>query len=65
HGDYGTKWLILTQKMLDEFKADMTALETDGTLKPLTDEMLHDIFYTRDFNVSSTDKIYQTPDIPN
>lgn len=65
HGDYGTKWLILTQKMLDEFKADMTALETDGTLKPLTDEMMHDIFYTRDFNVSSTDKIYPTPNIPN
>lgn len=63
--DYGTKYLILTQKMLDEFKADMTALETDGTLKPLTDEMMEAIFYTRNFNQSATDKMYPTPDIPN
>ena len=63
--DYGTKYLILTQKMLDEFKADMTALETDGTIKPLTDEMMEKIFYIRNFNESNTDKMFPTPDIPN
>ena len=65
NGDYGTKYQILTQKMYDEFKADMTALETDGTLKPMTDTMLQEMFYIRDFNESSSDKMYPTPEIPN
>lgn len=63
--DYGTKYLILTQKMLEEFKADMDELENKGILKPLTDKMMEDIFYTRNFNESETDKMYPTPDIPN
>ena len=63
--DYGTKYLILTQKMLEDFKADMDELENKGILKPLTDKMMEDIFYTRNFNESETDKMYPTPDIPN
>lgn len=38
-GDYGLQYYIMTQDMFDEFKADMEALEKDGTLRPLTDEM--------------------------
>lgn len=38
-GDYGVQYYIMTDEMFDEFKADMDALEADGTLKPLTDEM--------------------------
>ena len=64
-GDYGTKHYILTQKMYDEFKEDMDQLETDGVVKPLSDEMLYDIFHIRDFNNSSTDRMYPTPEIPN
>lgn len=63
--DYGVKYLILTQKMRDEFKADMKALEDDGTIKPLTEEVLYDIFHIRNFNQSATDKMYKTPEIPN
>ena len=51
--------------MLEEFKADMDELENKGILKPLTDKMMEDIFYTRNFNESETDKMYPTPDIPN
>ncbi len=65
NGDYGTKYQILTQKMYDEFKADMKALETDGTLKPMTEDMVKEIFYIRNFNESTSDKMYPTPDIPN
>lgn len=64
HNDYGVKYEIRSQKMLDEFKADMDALETDGTLKPLSEEMLEAIFRCRDFNTNN-DKMYPTPDIPN
>ena len=63
--DYGRKWIMMTQTMLDEFKADMKALEDDGTLKPMTEQMLYDMFHVRNFNVSSTDKLYPTPKIPN
>jgi len=65
HNDYGVKFELRTQKMLDEFKADMKALEDDGTLKPMTESMLHDMFYVRNYNESTTDKIFPLPDIPN
>ena len=65
HGDYGTKYSILTQKMLDEFKEEMTALETSGEVKPMTEEVLYGIFHERDYNKSATDKLFPTPDIPN
>lgn len=64
-GDYGNKSLILTKKMYDEFKADMKALEDDGTLKPLSEQMLYDMVHVRNFNLTQNDKTYQTPDIPN
>ena len=64
-GDYGNKKYVLTQEMLDEFTADMKALEDDGTIKPITEEMVHDIMYCRHFNESSTDRLLPTPDIPN
>ncbi len=38
-GDYGIQYYIMTQDMFDEFKADMDALEADGTLRPLSDSM--------------------------
>lgn len=38
-GDYGIQYYIMTQDMFDEFKADMEALEKDGTIRPLTDSM--------------------------
>ena len=64
-GDYGNKKYVLTQEMLDEFTADMKALEDDGTIKPITEEMVHDIMYCRHFNESSTDRLLPTPNIPN
>ena len=63
-GDYGTKNFILTQKMYDEFKADMEQLVTDGVIKALPEQMHYDIFHIRDFNTNS-DKMYKTPNIPN
>ncbi|MBD5240207.1 MAG: hypothetical protein HDS64_10675 [Bacteroidales bacterium] len=38
-GDYGLQYYIMTQDMFDEFKADMEALEADGTIRPLSDEL--------------------------
>lgn len=38
-GDYGVQHYIMTDDMYDEFKEDMYALEKDGTLKPLSEEM--------------------------
>ncbi|MDE7111476.1 MAG: M60 family metallopeptidase [Muribaculaceae bacterium] len=38
-GDYGIQYYIMTQDMFDEFKADMEALEKDGTIRPLSDAM--------------------------
>ncbi len=64
-GDYGDKKYVLTEEMLDEFTADMKALEDDGTIKPITEEMIHDIMYCRHFNESTTDRLFPTPDIPN
>ena len=64
-GDYGNKCFVLTEEMLDEFTADMKALEDNGTIKPITEEMIHDIMYCRHFNESSTDRLLPTPDIPN
>ena len=51
--------------MLDEFTADMKALEDAGTIKPITEEMIHDIMYCRHFNESNTDRLLPTPNIPN
>ncbi len=64
-GDYGNYNYVMTQEMYDEFKADMKALEDDGTLKPLSEEMLHDMFYCRHLNESKTDRLYPTPTIAN
>ena len=64
-GDYGNKKYVLTQEMLDEFTADMKALEDNGTIKPITEEMVHDIMYCRHFNESNTDRLLPTPNIPN
>ena len=64
-GDYGDKNFVITQKMYDEFKADMDELEEKGVIQPLSDQMLYDIFHIRDFNASNTDRMYVTPDIPN
>lgn len=64
HNDYGVKYSIMTEAMLEEFKNDMKALETDGTIKPMTDQMLYDMFHCRDFNMNG-DKMYPTPNIPN
>ncbi len=56
--DYGWKAYIMTQAMYDEFKADMKALVDNGTLKPMTDEMVRTISYSApDYHVR--------PNIPN
>lgn len=64
-GDYGYKNFIFTKEMRDEFIADMKALEDNGTIKPLPEQMLKDIFYCRHFNESATDRLIPTPTIPN
>lgn len=57
-GDYGTQYYIMTDDMYDEFKADMYALENDGTLKAVDDEMLQQLMYQK-----ATE--YAVPTIPN
>lgn len=57
-GDYGTQYYIMTQDMYDEFKADMDALVTDGTLRTIPEDMLQKMFYVKATN-------YDAPDIPN
>lgn len=53
-GDYGNKWLVLTDKMYDEFKEDMDELG----LKTLSDDMVEAI--------SDNAEMYQTrPTFPN
>ena len=39
-GDYAERWYICTPEQLEEFKADMDALETAGEVKALPDEIL-------------------------
>ncbi len=56
--DYGIKRYLMTQAMYDEFKADMQALVDNGTLKPMTDDMVRTIsYYGPDYHVR--------PNIPN
>lgn len=57
-GDYGIQHYIMTDDMYDEFKADMDALEANGTLKPLSEEMR--------MKISVIDApTFTQPDIPN
>lgn len=42
-GDYGNKWFVLTEDMLNEFKADMQALIDSGELQPMDETMVNDI----------------------
>ena len=48
-GDYSKKYYIMTKEMYDEFMADMDALVKSGEIKPLTDQMLHDINYCKNW----------------
>lgn len=47
--DYTSGWCILTHDAYDEFKEDMDALVTDGTLKEMDDDMIAAISYTEDW----------------
>jgi len=64
-GDYGKKRYVCTQKMYDEFKADMEALVTSGEIKAMPEGMKEAMFNCRHLNASKTDKIYSTPNIAN
>lgn len=44
-GDYGIQYYIMTDDMYDEFKADMQALEDNGTLKPMPEDLRLKISY--------------------
>lgn len=57
-GDYGIQHYIMTQEMFDEFKADMTALEEQGLVRPLPDQL-------RDNIARAAFPTYSTPNIPN
>lgn len=57
-GDYGTQYYVMTQDMFDEFKADMEALEKDGTIRPLSDAM-------RDKISKVHSPSFSKPEIPN
>ena len=62
--DYTSGSFIMTQNMIDEFKADMQALVDDGTLKTLSEEQLNALLHTEPFNTSSR-QTFKTPTIPN
>lgn len=47
-GDYGGYFYLMSDDMYDEFKADMDELVTKGELKPMTEQLVHDIFYCPD-----------------
>ena len=42
-GDYGNKWMIITPKMYNEFKADMDALVKSGEIKAMPEGMVEAI----------------------
>lgn len=42
-GDYGNKWMIITPKMYNEFKADMDALVESGEIKAMPEGMVEAI----------------------
>lgn len=42
-GDYGEKWYLMTPEMYNEFKADMDALVTNGTLEAMPEGMIEEI----------------------
>ncbi|MEG1861871.1 MAG: M60 family metallopeptidase, partial [Bacteroidaceae bacterium] len=56
--DYGTKYYCMTQDMRDEFKADMEALVTNGTLKTMPGDLIMKI-------ATIAIPKYDTPIIPN
>lgn len=62
--DYTPGSFIMTEEMINEFKADMQALVDDGTLKQLSDEQLNAILHCEPFN-TNTRKTFTTPTIPN
>ena len=53
------------QGMVRECGGAAIDVEDDGTIKPITEEMIHDIMYCRHFNESNTDRLLPTPNIPN
>ena len=57
-GDYGTKWYVMTEDMLNEFKADMNALVESGELQPMDEEMVLSI-------ANEPNPIKKRPTIPN
>jgi len=57
-GDYGIQYYIMTDKMYDEFKADMQAMEDAKIIKPLTDEMFQALTTIKATNCPK-------PNIPN
>lgn len=64
-GDYGNKWQCFNKEMYDEFKADMDALVTDGTLKAMPDGMVEEISNTVDLFDSGYQNFGTTPTFPN
>ncbi len=57
-GDYGGYYYLMTNDMYEEFKADMEELVTKKELKPMTEDLIHDIFYC-------PDDWHDTPNIAN
>ena len=64
-GDYGNKWQCFNKEMYDEFKADMDALVTDGTLKEMPEGMVEEISNTVDLFDSGYKDFGTTPNFPN
>lgn len=63
-GDYGIQYYIMTQDMFDEFKADMEALEKDGTLRPLSDDMRDKISHVHSPSFPKADIPNDRPILP-